>query len=174
MVGTVSISIEKPDISQIEMLCNSGYALAMPLLGNREDALEAVQECLSKMLAKPRLFCPERGALKPWFLKMVHNRCIDQLRKKEHQRVEQVPLDSLPSQRQEAPDAIAEEREMLEILKREVLQLPTEHKEMILLRDFHGLSYSEIAEILSLPSGTVMSRLHRARLELQSRMQRYR
>ena len=48
--------------------------------------------------------------------------------------------------------------------------LPAEMAEIIYLRDFHGLAYAEVAEVLSLPVGTVMSRLHRARMELRKRM----
>ena len=72
------------------------------------------------------------------------------------------------------PDAIAEQREQLTLLKAELTQLPAEQYELILLRDYHQLSYAEIAEVLSIPIGTVMSRLHRARMELRRRMERHR
>ena len=46
-------------------------------------------------------------------------------------------------------------------------------REIVLLRDFHSLSYAEIAEVMEIQAGTVMSRLHRARKELRQRMRRY-
>ena len=46
-------------------------------------------------------------------------------------------------------------------------------REIVLLRDFHDLSYTEIAEVLGIAPGTVMSRLHRARNELRKRMKKY-
>jgi RNA polymerase sigma-70 factor (ECF subfamily) len=49
-------------------------------------------------------------------------------------------------------------------------RLPDEMREIILLRDYHDLSYAEIARVLSVPTGTVMSRLHRARCALRERM----
>jgi RNA polymerase sigma-70 factor (ECF subfamily) len=53
------------------------------------------------------------------------------------------------------------------------MAMPPEHREVILLRDYHGLSYAEMARVLETPPGTIMSRLHRARTELRNRMRRY-
>ena len=46
-------------------------------------------------------------------------------------------------------------------------------REIVLLRDFHNLTYAEISEVMAIRAGTVMSRLHRARQELRQRMRRY-
>ena len=51
--------------------------------------------------------------------------------------------------------------------------MPQDQQEIILLRDHQDLSYAEIAEVLAMPAGTVMSRLHRARNELRNRMKKY-
>ena len=79
-------------------------------------------------------------------------------------------LDSAPS-REERPDDMAETQDELRRLKRELLAMPSEQREVILLRDYHDLSYAEIATVLGVKTGTVMSRLHRARTELRRRMQ---
>ena len=47
------------------------------------------------------------------------------------------------------------------------MKITIEQREIVLLKDFHGFNYSEIAEILDIPKGSVMSRLHRARLALR-------
>ena len=51
--------------------------------------------------------------------------------------------------------------------------MPQNQQEIILLRDHQDLSYAEIAEVLTMPAGTVMSRLHQARNELRNRMKKY-
>ena len=72
-----------------------------------------------------------------------------------------------------SPALAAQRGEERTLLKRELMAMPLEHREVVLLRDFHNLSYSEIAKVLGVPQGTIMSRLHRARTELRRRMQQY-
>ena len=158
----------------VEDLGRMGFALAMQLLRHHEDAADVVQDCLQRLLKKPRLYDAKRGQLRGFFLKVVRNRCLDVLRQR---RWGQVSADELPQVADSSaprPDQAVEQREMLALLRLELDVLPTEQREVILLRDFHNLSYAEISEVLSIPAGTVMSRLHRARAELGRRMQRFR
>jgi RNA polymerase sigma-70 factor (ECF subfamily) len=78
------------------------------------------------------------------------------------------------SSEESPPDVAAEQRELRDVVKRELMALPDEQREIILLRDYHNLSYAGVAQVLSIPVGTVMSRLHRARAELQRRLREYR
>ena len=55
-------------------------------------------------------------------------------------------------------------------MRRALEELPDEMREIVLLRDYHDLSYAEMAEVLRIPVGTVMSRLHRARSALRQRL----
>ena len=71
------------------------------------------------------------------------------------------------------PDVSTERNELTVLLKRELNSMPQDQQEIILLRDYQDLSYAEIAEVLAMPAGTVMSRLHRARNELKNRMKKY-
>ena len=68
---------------------------------------------------------------------------------------------------------IAEQNEQKLLLRRALLALPAEQREVILLRDYHHLSYAEIATVLGSPTDTIMSRLHRARSALRERMKQY-
>ncbi len=148
----------------------------MQLLQHHEDAADVVQDCLQRLLKKPRMYDAQRGPLRGFFLKVVRNRCLDVLRQR-RRGPGQVSADELPQVPDSAaprPDQVVEQREMLALLRLELDGLPDEQREIILLRDFHNLSYAEISEVLSIPAGTVMSRLHRARAELGRRMQRYR
>ena len=64
------------------------------------------------------------------------------------------------------PDELFEEHEMRDILWKALMQLKNEDREIIILKEFHELSYKEIAEVLDIPIGSVMSRLFYSRKKL--------
>ena len=157
--------------AQIQALASSGFALAVQMLRNQEDAADAVQDSVYTLLRKRRMFDPRRGELRAWFLKIVRNRCLDALRKRARQNFEPVELSEVSDSTVQRPDLVAEKQEILQLLKQELMTMPQDQREILLLRDYHDLSYTEMAGVLSIPVGTVMSRLHRARIELRRRMQ---
>lgn len=167
-------AVDSMDEAAIELheLGDSGFALAVLLLRNRDDAADAVQDSFHTLLRKRRLFDPKRGQLRAWFLKIVRNRCLDMLRKRRRDATIAAELTELPAT-QETPDAASEKRETIEALKLELMNMPLSQREIILLRDYHNLSYADVARVMNIPVGTVMSRLHRARAELRRRMQAY-
>jgi RNA polymerase sigma-70 factor (ECF subfamily) len=148
-----------------------GFALAVQMLGSREDAADAVQDSLYQLVRKGSALDGGRGEARSWFLKVVRNRCIDTIRRRQRRPLEAAELEKVLVADRPEPGAEAENREELERLKAELMAMPDESREIVLLRDFHDLSYAEIAEVLSIPVGTVMSRLHRARQELRRRME---
>lgn len=155
---------------EIENLGRSGFALAMQLLSNRDDAADVVQDSFHKMVWKRRLFDPRRGEIKAWFLKIVRNRALDLLRRRSRRRTTSAPLGELVAASDPQPDAAAEKLELAQLVRKGLAQMPQDQREIVLLRDFHNLSYAEIAKVLDVPPGTVMSRLHRARAELRRRI----
>ena len=161
-------------VVQIEELGNSGFSLAVQLLRNRDDAADAVQDALHTVLRKRRRFDPDRGKLRAWFLKIVRNRCLDLLRQRARRHTETNRLAVMSASIEDRPDVAAEKRETLQLLMQQLMSMSQDQREIILLRDYHNLSYAEVAEVLSIPVGTVMSRLHRARIELKERMAQYR
>lgn len=165
--------LASPTDLPLDELGGNGFALAMQMLGRREDAADAVQDALYQLTRKWHSFDGRRGKIRAWFLKIVRNRCLDILRQRARRKHEETELDQVSRPIDQRPDATAEKREMLELLKSELTAMAEEPREIILLRDFHNLSYAEIAEVLSIPVGTVMSRLHRARAELRRRMERH-
>ena len=158
----------------IQELATAGFALAMQMLQNREDAADTVQDSLYRVLHKRRLFNPGRGRLRSWFLKIVRNRCLDVIRRRSRHPTERIELNEPSTHPSERPDVVVEQREVLDILRSQLMTMPDDQREILLLRDFHDLSYAEVAHVLSIPVGTVMSRLHRARMELRRRMETYR
>ena len=147
-------------VQALDAIGRRGFAFAFQMLGNRDDALDAVQ-------GRERID-PNRD-LKPWFYRVLRNRCIDMMRSGRLRRsatLEREPSDAASSD----PSQDASRAEELARLRRELDRLPEEMQEIIMLRDYNDLSYAEIAEVLEVPKGTVMSRLHRARSALRERM----
>ena len=67
---------------ELAQLGSGAHALATQILGNADDAADAVHDAFATVLARPSAFYDEKGALKPWFLRVVRNRCIDMIRRR--------------------------------------------------------------------------------------------
>jgi RNA polymerase sigma-70 factor, ECF subfamily len=140
----------------------AAYSLAYRVVGDRAAAEEVTQEAFISVWRSGARFDSARGSVRSWLLSIVRNRAIDFLRS----RAGKAPKltfddDSVLEQRP------AEERTEEEALKRETAaelrgalgKLPGEQSKVIELAYFGGFSHSEIAEILSLPMGTVKGRM---------------
>ncbi len=159
----------KRDVMRQELaqLGGGAHALAIQILGNADDAADAVHDAFAVVLAKPDAYDDSRGALKPWFLRVVRNRCFDMLRRA---RGSNLPVDNLvePSA---GPEQAYENREQADAIRQALATMDREKRQIVVLRDYLDLSYAEIADVLSIAPGTVMSRLHRARLALKEALQ---
>jgi RNA polymerase sigma-70 factor (ECF subfamily) len=149
----------------------AGYNLARWLVRNEHDAEDVVQEAYLRAL---RSFDRYRGGdPRSWVLTIVRNTCYTWLRRNRTAEVaptadaaddcwEEIPAD--PAAEPEAQFIRDADRQLL----REALEaLPAEFREALVLRELEGFSYKEIADIVNVPLGTVMSRLARARKQLQ-------
>ena len=157
---------------QLEQVGPSGHALAVSLLGNADDAADALQDAVATVL-RVRSYDPAQGTFKAWFLAVVRNRCLDVLRQRKRRPQADTESVEIPTEESEGPEAIASQDEMAVLVKREMAALPRPHREILILREFLDLGYAEIAEVLGVPAGTVMSRLHRARSALADRVRSY-
>ena len=154
---------------EFELLMDKGFALAIQMLGCEQDASDVIQDSLRKLIHSGH-FDSQKGSRQAFFLKMVRNGSLDVIRRrKAHDEAKVAML----VDREKSPDRLAEQRELDLILRRELEGLPLDQREIVLLRDFHDLSYAEIAEVMGIRQGTVMSRLHRARTELRQRVRKY-
>ena len=156
-------------LNQLAEIGPSGHVLALQILGNREDAADVVQDALCTVLDR-RSFDRNRGEFRAWFLTIVRNRCVDLLRRQS--RWSSQTVEAMVSDTTDPLAAVAQD-EIARILKKELMRLDAAQREILVLRDYLGLSYGEVATVLSVPNGTVMSRLHRARMALSLRMKRY-
>lgn len=140
-----------------------GHALA--ILGNREDALDAVQEAFLDAYQALDRFDVERRFY-PWFYTILRN-CCYKLASRERRR----ETESLAGAEMLAATAGLPPEELL-ALEQALRALSAEEREIITLRHLDGLSYEELAERLALPAGTVMSRLYYARRRLRAMLTR--
>lgn len=150
------------------------FLLALQLLGDPEDALDVAQDALLRFFTKLGRFKSEHP-VKPWLLAIVRNRAHDLLRRRKVRRAEPIESDE-DTYRPElidhtaSPELDFERRELKERLWKALAEIPDAQREILVLRDYQDLSYTEIANVLGVPLGTVMSRLHRARATLRQRL----
>lgn len=147
------------------------YGLALRLLRNREDALDVTQDALVSFFDHLDRF-DESRRLDPWLLSIVRNQAYDYLRRRKvraAESLEELLEHGAPVAVGEGPRAVdrVQRDELRARLWRALGELSPEHREILVLRDYQDLSYLEIAEVLAIPKGTVMSRLHRARRALR-------
>ena len=158
--------------AQVLLHLDAAYRYARWLARSATDADDVLQEAT---LRAYRSFEDLRGADgKAWLLSIVRNCHLTAL--KQRQRRNLVPL---PEEHDEGgaelvastpgPEAAALQRDERRTLQRLLSTLPEEHREILVLREIEDMGYREIATVTSLPIGTVMSRLARARASLRAR-----
>jgi len=134
---------------------------AVAILGNAEDALDAVQEAFIDAYQALRNFDKTRRFY-PWFYVLLRNRCFKMTaRRRETENIEETAIF--------APQSGVSREEQF-ALEAALLALTKEDRELITLKYLDGLSYQEIADFLKIPRGTVMSRLFHARKALQAKL----
>ena len=154
---------------ELARLGNGAHALAIQILGNRDDAADAVHDALLSVLNRPAGYDAGKGPLKPWFMRIVRNRCLDLLRRR---RPAGEPVEEIADQAA-GPEQIVETHERDRVLEMALAAIDPAQREIIVLRDYMDLSYADIARVLEIRKGTVMSRLHRARLALAKAFKAY-
>ncbi len=140
--------------ARVRRLCRS-------LLGNRHDADDASQEVFLRVYEQARKFSG-RSRFSTWVFRVTVNQCLHRLERERRRATEPLPMESVAGPPSETLRAI-DERDAVEWLLR-ALEPP--QRAVLLLREIEGLDYREIAEVLGVPVGTVMSRLYRARQRL--------
>jgi len=151
---------------------DAAYNLARWLTRNTQDAEDVVQEAYLRAF---RFFGGFRGGnARTWLLKIVRNTCYTWLHQNRAQQVtdpfdEQANTDVTESQN---PETLLLRRADGQLLNQALEELPMAFREVLVLLEVEGLSYKEIAEMLGIPIGTVMSRLARARQRLRKSLRR--
>jgi RNA polymerase sigma-70 factor (ECF subfamily) len=152
------------------------YRVAHRLLGNEADALDAVQEGFIKALTHLEGF-QGRSTFKTWLLRVVSNASLDlgrQRGRRETQSLEALGKGERESQEpltQQDPARNLHRGDLRRILDQALGQLPEAQRQTFVLHADAELSYREVAEVLGISIGTVMSRLYYARQKLRAQLE---
>jgi RNA polymerase sigma-70 factor (ECF subfamily) len=141
------------------------YRVALAWCGDPMLADDLVQEALTLGLQRVGQL-RDTEKLYPWLYSILHNCWKHYLRRRRptEDLDDETPGDGLD------PEHLAHELEIVKRVRGEVAKLPVEQRKVLALVDLEGFSYAEVSEILEVPMGTVMSRLHRARKALCERL----
>lgn len=137
---------------------------ARALCGDRALADDLVQDCLERAMAKSHLYDPARP-LRAWLYAVLRNIFISGLRRDGRSAIIKTVDDLVDGE--DAVAAAQEDRISVRQIGEALDRLPTQHREVIVLVGLEEMSYRDVAEILAVPIGTVMSRLSRARNQLR-------
>ncbi len=151
------------------------YGLIYGMVRNREDARDITQEVFVKAYHKLDTFRLE-SSFYTWIYRIGMNAAIDFIRKRKRRATTGFD-EGIAARDQdggiaevhhsESPSRALERKRLYARIMTALEQLPAEQKQVILLRELEGLSYKEIAEVMDIPEGTVMSRLYYARKKMQ-------
>lgn len=155
---------------------NRLFAAMLAVLGNRQDAEDVTQEAFTKAFLKLNAF-QAKSSFFTWLHRIAFNLAIDLRRRDARSRSigkvsMEIASDELRSAEPSPLDA-TEQNETQQKIYAALAMLDSERRSVITLRDLQGMDYSEIAQVLEIPIGTVRSRLHRARLELRDLLAEY-
>jgi RNA polymerase sigma-70 factor (ECF subfamily) len=151
---------------------DAAYNLGRWLLGNEQDAADAVHDAYLRAARSADTYAG--GNARAWWLAIVRNCCLARLSRRVRDQGN-IAIDQsaetaerwLPrSEASEVEDRV-DNAQRQSLIARQLRNLPTEFREVLILREIEELSYREIADVLQTPIGTVMSRLARGRALLQ-------
>jgi RNA polymerase sigma-70 factor, ECF subfamily len=145
---------------------DGAYNLARWIIGNHQDAEDMVQEAYLRALKSFDGF--RGGDGRSWLLAIVRNTCYTWLQQNRSHELTTAFDEQIHNPQHEGPnpETLLLQSGDSELVKNALQELALDFREVLILRELEGLSYKEIAAVASIPIGTVMSRLARARTRL--------
>jgi len=145
------------------------FALAVRVLGRQDAAEDVVQEAFLRVWRNADRFDPSKAGFPTWLGRIVRNLCIDQLRRKS-------PLSQGDTvgevERWLAPVPAVDTAVLNRLIVRDAfLRLPSEQSEVLQLSYFQGMTHREIAAVLTIPEGTVKSRMRLGLRKMRSHLE---
>lgn len=163
------------------------FKLAAKIVGQPADAHDVIQDAAAIALSHANAPAQTSDDFKLWFYRVVRNKAIDKVRADARQQKRSAPevthkyenadaesnsagIENLGSCESTSPHSQLQAVELQTHIKDALAKVTVAHREIVLLKDYHGFSYDEISVILDIAKGSVMSRLHRARLALRAQL----
>ena len=171
-------------VELVERYQGKVFSIALGMTKNREDAMDITQDAVVKVHRYLDNF-QGNSSFYTWVYRIVVNLCIDHIRREgrraatdfdEKNRYSGEALDGvdlLPRRADGNPSKNLGRKELAEHIQEAVDALPEYHRAVVILREIEGLSYTEMAKIMQVSKGTVMSRLHHARQKLKKALEPY-
>lgn len=155
----------------VEKYKKVAFSFALGLVGNKDDAYDISQEAFLRVYRSANTYDTKQPFL-PWFYTIISNLCRTWLKKRQHRLNNVLNIDdpSFLLVDYSNPEKAMVKKESIKLLRKALIELSFEDREIISLQHFRGMSYDEIADILKIPRGTVMSRLYYARKKLAKLM----
>jgi len=148
------------------------YGLCFRFTNSGQEAQDLTQEVFLRVFKTLKTFRSAEGSFGTWLARVTRNLLIDHYRRTRQERItdsieEQLPmLEEVGSVAAARPDQAVAGKEASAILQATLQKLSPDLREAVILRDLQEMEYREIAEVLSIPEGTVKSRINRGRAEL--------
>ncbi len=147
------------------------YRFALQMSGSVGVAEEVTQEVFLALMRESRQYDPARGSLAAYLYGMARHQVLRHLEKdRAHVPIAEEPEETSALVSRDDPAGELYRRQSIESVRRAVLTLPPNYREVVVLCDLHEMSYAEAAETLGCAVGTVRSRLHRARALLGEKL----
>ena len=166
-------AISKKKTKEFEVLVKNNmkraYFSALGFLGSHDAAMDVSQEAFIRAYRSFDKYNPKRNFF-TWYYKILRNLCLNFIRDNKNRKEENFLERNINTVSGNNPEQTLEEKEELEMLHKTINQLETEEREILILREFENYSYDEIANMLDIPVGTVMSRLFYVRKKLAEKM----
>jgi RNA polymerase sigma-70 factor (ECF subfamily) len=153
------------------------YLVALPLVQDTHEALDLAQEAFLRAFRKIHTFDVEQPFF-PWFYRILKNLCFSHLKRRRRSWSLTEKGEDGEVREREIPDVefnpaiLAERSDTTERFHIAFQQVPEKDREILYLRHFQDLAYAEIAQVLEIPIGTVMSRLFYARRKLKKLLEK--
>lgn len=149
------------------------YNLALRMTGDPDDAYDMSQEAFVKAYNSLKSFRFE-SKFSVWLYRIVSNVCLDYMRSRKRRAADSLSVEDDEGEESQldipddtaSPESLLERKLTIEAVQRGLMSLGEEQRKILLMREIEGLSYEEIGEALALESGTVKSRIFRARKKL--------
>jgi RNA polymerase sigma-70 factor (ECF subfamily) len=158
---------------------DSVFNTALRILGDDDQAADASQEAFLSAFKSIKSF--RGGSFKAWLMRTVTNACYDELRRRRRRPTTPLEPDTADGEEMDSPrwladpnmtpDQVAEAEEVEHAIQHCLDNLPLEFKTVVVMADIQGMDYTEVANAIRVPLGTIKSRLTRARLRLRECLQ---
>ena len=160
------------------------FSIALGMTKNREDAMDITQDAFVKVHRYLDNF-QGNSSFYTWLYRIVVNLCIDHIRREgrrantdfdetiNYSTEAQEGVEVLPRRQDSSPAKMLGRKELAARIQDAVNELPEYHRAVIIMREIEGLSYTEMAKMMKVSKGTIMSRLHHARQKLKKALEPY-